>query len=52
MGKWAVPSGAIYFHHVVVVRFVPEFFLDADSTIVLGKLTPIHNGRGGGGKNE
>ena len=25
MGKWHVPSGAIYFHHVVVVRFVPFF---------------------------
>ena len=28
MGKWPVPSGAIYFHHVVVVRFVPFFFND------------------------
>ena len=25
IGKWAVPSGAIYFHRVVVVLFVPEF---------------------------
>ena len=29
MGKWPVPSGAIYFRHVVVVRFVPGFFLMA-----------------------
>ena len=28
MGKWPVPSGAIYFHHVVVVRFVPFFLND------------------------
>ena len=25
MGKWAVPSGAIYFHHVVMVRLIREF---------------------------
>ena len=28
MGKWAVPSGAIYFHQVVVLARVPGFFLN------------------------
>ena len=28
MGKWPLPSGGVYFHHIVVVRFVPFFFND------------------------
>ena len=28
MGKWPVPSGAIYFHHAVLVHFVPGFLND------------------------
>ena len=30
MGKWAVPNWGNYFHHIVVVRFVPEFSPTAD----------------------
>ena len=26
MGKRAGPSGGIYFHHIIVVRFVADFF--------------------------
>ena len=49
-GKWAVPSLADFFHHVVVVRFVPEFFSNADGSLVLGKLNSDTKRPGGGGE--
>ena len=52
MGKWPVPSGAIYFYQVVVVLFVLELFSNAGGSVGQGKLTPVHNERGGGGKND
>ena len=30
VGEWAVPSLADFFCHIIVVRFVPEFFPNAD----------------------
>ena len=52
MGKWPVPKWGIYFHPLLVLARVPEFFPNADGSVVLGKLTPVHIGRGGGGKNK
>ena len=52
MGKWRVPSLAEFIHHVLVVPYVPEFFSDADGSLVLGKLTPVHNRSGDGGKKK
>ena len=51
LGNGLYQIGGI-FHHVVMVRFVPEFFPNTDGFAVLGKLTPVHNGRGGGGKRN
>ena len=52
MEKWAVPNWGIYFHPLLVLARVPEFFPNADGSVVLGKFTPVHNGQGGGGKNK
>ena len=50
MGKWSVPSLAEFIHHVLVVPFLPEFFIpNADGSLVLDYATPVHNGQGGGG---
>ena len=35
-----------------MLAHVPEFFSNADGSVVLGKLTPVHNGRGGGDENK
>ena len=52
-GKWAVPNRGNVCHHVVVVHVLPEFFSpNADGSVVLGKRTPVHNGRGGGGRKK
>ena len=40
------------FYHVVVVRFDPDFPPNADGSVVLEKLTPVHNEQGGGGENK
>ena len=40
------------FLQVVVLARVQEFFSNADGSVVLGKLTPVHTGRGVGGKNK
>ena len=52
MGKWPVPNLVIYFHPLLALARVPEFFSNADGTVVLGKFTPVHNGQGGGGESE
>ena len=45
--------GGIYFiYNVFVVLFVPEFDPNADDSLVLGKLAPVLNGRGDGGKKN
>ena len=52
IGKWHVPSGRIYFHHVVVVHFVPRFFLNerllANSSVGYSEKTFLE---GSGTKN-
>ena len=47
-GKWPVPNWGNYVQSLVLVHFVP-CFPSADGSVVLGKLTQVHNGRGGGG---
>ena len=37
MRKWPVPGGAIYFHQVVVVRLIPEFFFPTRTVYSFGK---------------
>ena len=44
-----MPSYAEFIHRVLVVLFVPDFFPNAAGSLVLGKLTPLHNKQGGGG---
>ena len=43
MGKWPVPSGAIYFHHVVVLALVSGFFFNdrllANSSVEYSEMT-------------
>ena len=51
LGKWAMPSLAEVFHHVVVVCFVPEFS-QRGWFPSSGKLTPVHNGPQQRGKNS
>ena len=50
MGKWAVPSLAEFIHHVLVVRWVLEFFSIADGSLVPEKKLQYKTTRGRGQK--
>ena len=50
MEKWPVSSLAEFIHHVLVVPCVPEFFPNADGSLVLGKLNSSTKRPGAGAK--
>merc|ERR1711906_72050 len=52
MGKWPVPSLAEFIHQVLIIPCVPEFFSNADGSLVLGKLNSDTKRPGGGGKKN
>ena len=51
-GKMACTKFSDFFHHVLVVRLIPEFFPSADGFIVLGKLNSDTKRPGGGGEKN